>query len=201
MHAPPSASSPAPSTRLRGVPDERDASARRPRRLAVEDGPPRRAGGLMRAVSGLCLGLALRRLAAVAGDAGRLLRQPGRLAQRARDLGDLLGRVVGREHRRLRRKVGRRRSPRARGRRPRGPRPSPGARPLKTATISLVVVRGEAVELQVLAALDVRLALGDLVGRDPRRREQLRQVGAREVLERPRVRDLVDAAAHEQVAR
>ena len=52
----------------------------------------------------------------------------------------------------------------------------------------------------MLAALDVRLALGDLVGRDPRRREELHEVGAGEVLERPGVGDLVDAAADEQVA-
>ena len=52
----------------------------------------------------------------------------------------------------------------------------------------------------MVAALDVRLALRDLVRRDPRRREQLRQVRAGEVLERPRVGDLVHAAAHEQVA-
>ena len=52
----------------------------------------------------------------------------------------------------------------------------------------------------MLAALDVRLALGDLVRRDPRRREQLHQVRAGQVLQRPRVGDLVDAAADEQVA-
>jgi hypothetical protein len=52
----------------------------------------------------------------------------------------------------------------------------------------------------VVAALDVRPALGDLVGRDPRRGEHLRQVGAGELLDRARVGDLVHAAAHEQVA-
>ena len=52
----------------------------------------------------------------------------------------------------------------------------------------------------MLALLDVRLALGDLVGRDPRRREQLHQVGAGEVLDRAGVGDLVHAAADEQVA-
>ena len=37
--------------------------------------------------------------------------------------------------------------------------------------LDLLEVAGrEPVELEVLAALDVRLALGDLVGRDPRRR-------------------------------
>ena len=52
----------------------------------------------------------------------------------------------------------------------------------------------------MVAALDVRLALGDLVRRDPRRREHLREVGAGQVLDGPRVRDLVHAAADEQVA-
>ncbi|HKV66834.1 MAG TPA: hypothetical protein VJN72_02010, partial [Gaiellales bacterium] len=56
------------------------------------------------------------------------------------------------------------------------------------------------VELEVLARLDVRLALRDLVGRDPRRREELHQVGSGQPLERPRVGDLVHAAADEQVA-
>ncbi len=49
--------------------------------------------------------------------------------------------------------------------------------------------------------LDVGLALGDLVGGDPRRREQLHEIGPGEVLQRPGVGDLVDAAAHEQVPR
>ena len=53
----------------------------------------------------------------------------------------------------------------------------------------------------MLALLDVRLALGDLVRRDPRRREQLGHVRAGQVLQRARVGDLVDAAADEQVAR
>ena len=52
----------------------------------------------------------------------------------------------------------------------------------------------------MVAALDVRLALRDLVGRDPRGREHLRQVGTGQVLERARVCDLVHAPAHEQVA-
>ena len=50
------------------------------------------------------------------------------------------------------------------------------------------------------ALVDVLLGLGDLLGRDPRRREQLRQVGAGQQLESARVGDLVHAAAHEQVA-
>jgi hypothetical protein len=49
-------------------------------------------------------------------------------------------------------------------------------------------------------ALDVRLALRDLLGRDVRRREQLGQIRAGQPLECARVRDLVDAAADEQVA-
>jgi hypothetical protein len=59
----------------------------------------------------------------------------------------------------------------------------------------------EPVQLEVLARLDVRPALRDLVGRDPRRREELHQVGPGQPLQRPRVGHLVDAAAHEQVAR
>ena len=51
----------------------------------------------------------------------------------------------------------------------------------------------------MLAALDVRLALGDQIGRDPRRREQLHQVSAGQLLQRARVRDLVHAAPDEQV--
>ena len=62
------------------------------------------------------------------------------------------------------------------------------------------VVLRQAVQLQMLAALDVRPALGDLVGRNPRRGEELHQVRAGQVLERTRVGDLVDAAPHEQVA-
>jgi hypothetical protein len=53
----------------------------------------------------------------------------------------------------------------------------------------------------MLAALDVRLALGDLVGRDPRRGEQLHHVRASQVLKRAGVGDLVHAAADQQVAR
>jgi hypothetical protein len=48
----------------------------------------------------------------------------------------------------------------------------------------LKVTRREAIQLEVLAALDVGLALGDLVGRDAGRREQLHQVRAGEVLQR-----------------
>jgi hypothetical protein len=44
-------------------------------------------------------------------------------------------------------------------------------------------------------ALDVRLALRDLLGRDVRRREQLGQIRAGQPLECARVRDVVDAAA------
>ncbi len=63
-----------------------------------------------------------------------------------------------------------------------------------------IVLRGEAVELQVLAALDVRLALRDLLRRDPRSREHLHQVGSREKLDRACIGDLVDATTHEQEA-
>src|SRR3954447_18020805 len=47
-------------------------------------------------------------LAVVGDDAGRLVREPGGGAQLAGDLGDLLGRVVGREHALLGREVERR---------------------------------------------------------------------------------------------
>ena len=57
------------------------------------------------------------------GSSGR----PAALRSCVRDLGDLLGRVVGREDAGLRRQVVRRRSPRAPRRRPRAPRRSPGA--------------------------------------------------------------------------
>ncbi len=43
-----------------------------------------------------------------------------------------------------------------------------------------IVRRREAVETQVIAALDVRLALGDLLRRDRRGGEELGQVGASE---------------------
>ena len=74
-------------------------------------------------------------------------------------------------------------------------------RPLEHGRELEIVARGEAVELQVLAALDVRLALRDLVRRDPRSREHLHQVGSGEKLDRACVGDLVDAATHEQEAR
>ena len=56
------------------------------------------------------------------------------------------------------------------------------------------------VEPQVVATLDVRLAFRDLLRRDPRCRKELHQVGAGQALERPRIGDLVDAAADEQEA-
>ena len=59
----------------------------------------------------------------------------------------------------------------------------------------LEVARGEPVELEMLTALDVRLAFGDLVGRDPRGGEQLHQISAGQVLKRLGVRDLVHTAA------
>ena len=51
----------------------------------------------------------------------------------------------------------------------------------------------------MIALLDVGLALLDGVGRDARAGEQLGQVGAGEVLHRTGVRDLMHAAAHEQI--
>jgi hypothetical protein len=58
----------------------------------------------------------------------------------------------------------------------------------------------EPIQLQVLTAIEVRPALRDLVGRDPRRREELHQLGTGEPLERPGVGDLMHAAANEQIA-
>ena len=65
----------------------------------------------------------------------------------------------------------------------------------------LVVVRRESVKPQAVLVLDVRLALRNLLGRDARRREELRQVRSGEALDRTRVGDLVHATADEQVAR
>ena len=82
------------------------------------------------------------------GSSGR----PAALRSLRGDLGDLLGRVVGREDVGLRRQVVAAGSPRAPRRRPRASSPVSGCGPLKTAAISLVVVGREAVELEVLAA-------------------------------------------------
>src|ERR1700760_4537668 len=133
-------------------------------------------------------------------DARRLLRQAGGLAQFCRDLLDFLRLRTGSEHGRLRRQVERRRALGVNllgyfellaGFR---------VRAVEDRSELLEVVLGEAVELEVFAARDVRLALGDLLRRDSRRGKQLHHVRAGEVLERTRVRDLVDAAADEQVA-
>src|SRR3954452_13747611 len=97
-------------------------------------------------------------VARVRHHAGRLLAEPRLHAQLAGDLGDLLGRVVGREHRGLRRQVDRREAGR-------GLvdhlelLPRLGVRAVPQGHDLLVVRRREAVELLVLAALDVRLAL------------------------------------------
>src|SRR5581483_11645708 len=48
--------------------------------------------------------------------------------------------------------------------------------------------------------VDVQLRFGDLLRRDSRRREELHHVAAGESLESPRICDLVQAAAYEQVA-
>src|SRR5690348_1456935 len=53
----------------------------------------------------------------------------------------------------------------------------------------------------MVAALDVRLALRDLVGRDPRRGEQLHQVSTGEALKGTGVGNLMDTASYEQKAR
>src|SRR3954466_8000402 len=121
--------------------------------------------------------------AVVGDDAGRLLRQAGRLAELLRDLRDLLGRVVRREHVGLGRQVDRRGALRrvvddhevlARL----------GVRAVEDRDDLLVVLRREAVDSEVAAALEARLALGFLGGRDPRAREHLHEVGARELLDR-----------------
>jgi O-6-methylguanine DNA methyltransferase len=76
-----------------------------------------------------------------------------------------------------------------------------GVRPVEDGSEFLVVVGREPIELEMIASLDVRLTFGNAVGRDPRRGEQLHQIGAREILERSGVGDLVDARTDEQVAR
>ena len=52
----------------------------------------------------------------------------------------------------------------------------------------------------MLAALYVRPALRDFVGRDPRRGEQLHQIGAGQLLNRASVGDLMHPAADQQIA-
>ncbi len=126
--------------------------------------------------------------------------RPAACAELGRDLRDQLRLGTGREDRRLAREVERRG---ALGMTLLGDHEFLAGlrmRAVEHGGDLLEVVLGEAVELQVLAALDVRLALRDLVGRDPRRGEQLRQVGAGEVLERACVGDLMHATADEQVA-
>jgi hypothetical protein len=74
-----------------------------------------------------------------------------------------------------------------------------GMRPLEDRDDLPVIVRREAVQRQMRAALEVGAALGDLVGRD-------RGIGNAFVRSAPvssssaRVGDLVHAAAHEQIA-
>jgi hypothetical protein len=138
---------------------------------------------------------------AVAGhDARGLLRQARGLTQLGRDLGNLVRLGAGCEARRLSGQVVRRR---ALGLRLLGDLDvlaGLGVRPVEHRSDLAEVLRREAVELEVLAALDVRLALGDLLRRDPRRGEELHELGPGEPLERPRVGDLMDAAANQEVA-
>jgi len=47
----------------------------------------------------------------------------------------------------------------------------------------------------VITPLDVRLAVGDLLGGDPRRREELHQISTGQSLDRSGVGDLVNASA------
>src|SRR5215204_7270447 len=141
---------------------------------------------------------ALGRRVQIRHEPRRLLRQARLLSKPLGDLGDLLGRVVGREDRRLRRKVARRNAlgslledlERLAGL---------GVRPVEDRRQLPIVLEREAVQAQMVAALDVRPALRDLVRRDPRRREHLREIGSRQVLDRTRIRDLVDPATDEQV--
>jgi hypothetical protein len=51
----------------------------------------------------------------------------------------------------------------------------------------------------VVAALDVRPALGNLIGRNARCGKHLPEVGSCQVLDRAGVGDLVDTAPHERV--
>jgi hypothetical protein len=97
------------------------------------------------------------------GSSGR----PAAVRSFAGDLRDLLGRVVEREDALLGGEVERRE---ALGRVVDDHEfvARLGVRPVEDRRELLVVARREAVELGVLAALDVRLRLGDLVGRDPR---------------------------------
>ena len=53
----------------------------------------------------------------------------------------------------------------------------------------------------MVAALDVRLTFGDLVGRDPRRRKHLGQICSGQLLDRARVGDLMYAAADDFLGR
>src|SRR5688572_12141226 len=64
-----------------------------------------------------------------------------------------------------------------------------------------IVGRREPVQAKVIAALDVRLAVRDLLRRNARCREHLHQVRAGQALDRSRIRDLVDASTNEQVPR
>src|SRR4051812_38652928 len=108
-------------------------------------------------------------VAAVVGDdPRRLLREPGGFAQLGGDLHDLLRLGARGEDGGLRRQVI--------GRRALGlglvgdaqVLAGLGVRPVEDGGDLLEVGRREAVELEVLATLDVRLALGDLLRRDPR---------------------------------
>jgi hypothetical protein len=63
-----------------------------------------------------------------------------------------------------------------------------------------VVVGREAIRRKVRAPLTVGTAFGHLPGRDPRHRECLGQIGAREQLQRAGVGDLMHTATHQQIA-
>src|SRR4051812_42776994 len=71
-------------------------------------------------------------------------------------------------------------------------------RPVEDSAQLLVVIRGEAVQAQMVSTLDVRLALGNLVCRDPRRREQLHHVRTREALQRAGICDLMYSASDKE---
>src|SRR4051812_30698182 len=121
--------------------------------------------------------------------AGRLLRQPGALAQASGDLGDLFWLRRRGEQRRLGRQVEWGRALWRRLVRDHKVLAGLRMRTVEDGRYLLEVILREAVELQMLTALEVRLTFGDLVGGDPRGGEQLRQVGACEVLDGARVSD------------
>jgi hypothetical protein len=109
----------------------------------------------------------LPRRGAVAHLAGRFAGEAGGLAQARRDLCDLLRRVVGSEHGRLRRQIVVQRALR-RALFHDQVLAGLGMRTVEDGRELEVIGLREAIQLGVQALLDVGLALRDLVGRDAR---------------------------------